>query len=616
MRRSRSATSSPQRDLRSNEMPAQSIRPSQFVSTYGPGSILEGPDGPRVVVDLANSGVFGSQSILSYVIQDAGLSQILPDQAQIVRLPTNAERQVRDSEHIYQTVSFPAWSLCAAHNIIYRYQHPNARTGCPSCPSVSNWGLAWRQSRQEAIRFVMACPSGHLDDVHWPGLVHHRMPGCAPSILHWEGGGGALRNVVITCPDCGGRVNLGSAYNRPHRCSGRYPERCAPAAGCQREARMMQRGAANLYVTDVVTAITIPHLDTTLHQALAMSQVRPALLIISKFPGITGAQVRAYLEDFVRQGVLPQRIIIEVRKYSDNMVLQAMFDVLSMQLPTTSEGVRLNEFRELQRAAAHGHPSQPSLTPGAPPMFEVITGNVRTDIVGPGGYRLRVAPVSRLRVLMVQKGYHRLDGGEQDVVSSMYSEGQNRWLPGVELHGEGIFVDLAPESSREFASVHIPLAGEDVGAWYSQWQRALGEDGLNSRCHPVFIWWHTLAHRLILALAVDSGYSSSAIRERVYVRIDSDTGNATGGVLLYTAQPGGDGTLGGLIALTPRFERVLDAALRQVDSCSNDPLCNEERYRPGRSNGAACYACSFISETSCEFRNMYLDRNVLRLHLP
>jgi hypothetical protein len=117
-------------------------------------------------------------------------------------------------------------------------------------------------------------------------------------------------------------------------------------------------------------------------------------------------------------------------------------------------------------------------------------------------------------------------------------------------------------------------------------------------------------------LAVDSGYSSAAIRERVYVRTNSDTGTASGGVLLYTAQPGGDGTLGGLIALVPQFERVLDAALRHVDSCSNDPLCNEEHYRPGRSNGAACYACSFVSETSCEFRNMYLDRNVLRLNPP
>ena len=83
------------------------------------------------------------------------------------------------------------------------------------------------------------------------------------------------------------------------------------------------------------------------------------------------------------------------------------------------------------------------------------------------------------------------------------------------------------------------------------------------------------------------------------------------GVLLYTAQPGGDGTLGGLIALVPQFERVLSVALRELDSCSNDPLCGEETFDAGKYNGPACYSCALISETSCEHRNMKLDRRLL-----
>jgi Domain of unknown function (DUF1998) len=215
-------------------------------------------------------------------------------------------------------------------------------------------------------------------------------------------------------------------------------------------------------------------------------------------------------------------------------------------------------------------------------------------------------------VVMVQLGYRRLDGGPDDLVSSLYVEGQNRWLPGVELHGEGVFLDLTPEvPGGQSAEAQPPLDDRDGQAWMTEWRRA-GD----LHTHPVFVWWHTLAHRLVLALAIDSGYSSASIRERVYVRIDPATGAAIGGILLYTAQPGGDGTLGGLIALIPRFERILHAALRDVDACSNDPLCCEEQYGPGRSSGAACYACGFISETSCEFRNMYLDRNLLRFHRP
>ena len=56
---------------------------------------------------------------------------------------------------------------------------------------------------------------------------------------------------------------------------------------------------------------------------------------------------------------------------------------------------------------------------------------------------------------------------------------------------------------------------------------------------------------------------------------------------------------------------VISAAIRNVDSCSNDPLCSEQIPTSSRVSGAACYACLLISETSCEYSNAYLDRNLL-----
>jgi hypothetical protein len=222
-------------------MSAQSIRPSQYITTYGPGSILEGPEGPRVVMSLEHSHVFGTDPVVTYAIQEAGLSALLPNQEQLVRLPTNAERFVRDSDYIYDTVQFPRWSLCVEHGFLYSYQSGSLRTGCPQCTAHARWGDAWRRSRREAIRFVMACPAGHLDDIHWPSIVQHTTPGCAPQFLRWIGGGGALRNIRIECPICGGDVNLGTAYSRNWNCSGHYPERNTPRSGCQQHARMMQR---------------------------------------------------------------------------------------------------------------------------------------------------------------------------------------------------------------------------------------------------------------------------------------------------------------------------------------------------------------------------------------
>lgn len=127
-------------------MPAQSVRPSQFITTYGPGSILEGPDGPRIVLSLDKSGAFGTSPVTSFAIQEPGLSRVLPDQAQIVRLPTNAERQVKDSDPVYMTDPFPRWSLCVNHNILYRQQSGSSRTGCPICAPLGHPAEAWRRS--------------------------------------------------------------------------------------------------------------------------------------------------------------------------------------------------------------------------------------------------------------------------------------------------------------------------------------------------------------------------------------------------------------------------------------------------------------------------------------
>jgi len=205
-----------------------------------------------------------------------------------------------------------------------------------------------------------------------------------------------------------------------------------------------------------------------------------------------------------------------------------------------------------------------------------------------------------------QKGYRRpIRGPTSTVVETFYMDGQDRWYVGTELQGEGIFIDLAPDKVLDLTSV------ESAQTWWAEFRKSK-----NFLFNPNFVWWHTFSHRLIKALSIDSGYSSASIRERVYIAIDEKSGNAYGGILLYTSQYGGDGSLGGLIALVPKFDMIISAARRNLHSCSNDPLCAEQRLRSGRLNAAACYACLLVSETSCEFGNSYLDRNLLRETVP
>jgi hypothetical protein len=87
------------------------------------------------------------------------------------------------------------------------------------------------------------------------------------------------------------------------------------------------------------------------------------------------------------------------------------------------------------------------------------------------------------------------------------------------------------------------------------------------------------------------------------------------GLLLYTAAADSEGTLGGLVSLGRPKElgRHLRQALESMKLCASDPLCAE--HVPGGEgatlHGAACHACLFSSETSCESGNKYLDRSFL-----
>lgn len=606
-------------------MAGQSIRRSQFITTYGPGAILEGPDGPRIIHTLDRSGLFNADRTPSrFEVRDLRLSSALLDNTGIVRLPSNAELGTPDERWIYNTSRFPQWSLCVRHRRLYRKRSDDGRT-CPECrPERDQWA-AWAKCSLEAIRFVRACPKGHLDDVDWHFVVRTLGGRCNPDrcrsdFFIWENSGGALRNVHIRCPVCGGAANLGTAYAREWGCSDRFPELEHERHGdCSERSKLVQRGAANLFLPAIVTSLTIPPRATPLHTLLESRLVRAVLVGAGPDARNSKSRVVDVLRQAASAGIIPRPVVDSIEDCTERALVSALADVMTEPGPQLEADFRRDEFNALREAASSGYPGGADPDSRDPPLFEVQRDRVRI-IHGPNGRALRICPVNRLRVVMVQIGYRRVDPVTSEVVDRKFSHpNEGAWYPGVELFGEGVFIDLPPDGDT--FPQHPGLLGREVAEWRRELDIAEADpasafgDPLN--CHPVFVWWHTFAHRLITALSLDCGYSSAALRERVYLdrRAGSD---GAGGVLIYTAQPGGDGTLGGLVALVPQFERILYRALQDVDSCSNDPLCGDEAFvaNARRINGAACYACLLVSETSCEHRNTRLDRNLFRTNLP
>ena len=584
-------------------MAHQQIRPSQFVITYGPGTILETRSGPVLMKSMDEMFRHINRDPQDFEIVDPRLSRTELNNARIARLPTNDELQLPIEDVIYPTDPFPYWALCTQHNPQILYL---ASKGCPQCPNMAPMARRQKAGR-EAIRFVMACEAGHLDEVDWHMVVHGPNGSCQSDYYRWYGGGRALRFVDLECPRFQSpRANMGQAYGRKWPCSCRSPESGPVRSGmrCTRSngngSQMVQRGAANLRMNVPVAALTIMDMPSRLHNILSDQRILTMANVLHSIGMLDQAQFFPALNAITP--ALPVATLALLNASSWSVLNQAIMQMLQLSSGGSRRTLLEEEFERLERAATQGAPPVPSAQPGGPPLFEVRKADVLIAPGPTGRLRFRVTPVSRLRMVYVQKAYQRMEPQTGDEVSTAFQWGNQTWYPGVALYGEGIFLDLE--------NVPLTLTGPRVREWQRKYD---AETPANLRLHPVHVWWHTLAHRLLQSLAVDSGYSSASIRERIYLHNDATHG-IRGGLLLFTVQPGGDGTLGGLMSLVPRFAQVLDDALRDLATCSNDPLC-EQAPQLG-AEGAACYSCLLASETSCEHRNMGLDRLLLLDNLP
>lgn len=118
---------------------------------------------------------------------------------------------------------------------------------------------------------------------------------------------------------------------------------------------------------------------------------------------------------------------------------------------------------------------------------------------------------------------------------------------------------------------------------------------------------HTFSHLMIKQMSMSSGYSSSAIRERIYFS------DKMSGILLYTGSADKEGSLGGLVELgnINKLVKLMGDAFQEALLCTNDPECMNNMPAGNNSNGAACHSCCMISETACENGNRMLDRGLV-----
>jgi hypothetical protein len=172
-----------------------------------------------------------------------------------------------------------------------------------------------------------------------------------------------------------------------------------------------------------------------------------------------------------------------------------------------------------------------------------------------------------------------------------------------------VFIELALEQVKKWETrTEVQKRIHLFNQAYAKWRAQRGMMPRDTQILPRLMLVHTLAHLFIRQLSLDCGYSSSALRERIYAGPDMC------GLLIYTASADSEGSLGGLVqqGRTLRFEATMQALLENAQWCSSDPLCSEhDPMQTGKLNGAACHACGLVAETSCEFANRFLDRALI-----
>jgi hypothetical protein len=443
----------------------------------------------------------------------------------------------------------------------------------------------------------MACQNGHLDDFPWVEFLHGGVP-CRGTLRLVEfGAGGRAGDIQVSCDQCGRRRRLSQAFGDdaapylPPRCRGRHPH-LGISETCDQRPETLILGASNAWFPVQSSALSIPSQAGELAQALD-----EAWSILDGLP-----PGREFLDYTLKTNSKLPQLQALAEKIGLDAVEQAIADRRGDLGDGDPSDLRTPEWQVL---------STPDEAPETPDFKLRSVG-------APTQFADRIADVvlvERLREVSALRGFTRLNAPDDldargGAIVRLARE-PPRWLPCSEVRGEGIFIRF-PEP----AVLVWEQAYRDSGAAailrdaHRGWRNRRGlapEDGWPGERYVLL---HSFSHALVRELALECGYTASSIRERLYAASGPDD-EPMAGVLLYTAAPDSEGTLGGLVSLgePEHFGPLLRQALERAQLCSSDPLCSEHDPRADSSvHAAACHACQFASETSCERGNRYLDR--------
>ena len=154
-------------------MSRQSLRPSQIITTFGPGSIVDLPDDS--VMLAGTDHWFDGQRKFERIGEPRLQAALKVSEFRTPPVGSFKDLDVPD-------VRFPRWRVCPRCNLLSnrvsgRPANPELAPRCPGC-KVPTY----------PARIVVACVKGHIDDFPWYRWVH-RGQNCGGGTLFFHGEG-------------------------------------------------------------------------------------------------------------------------------------------------------------------------------------------------------------------------------------------------------------------------------------------------------------------------------------------------------------------------------------------------------------------------------------------
>lgn len=549
------------------------LRPNQIITTFGPGAIVDAVKDSVTVLDISYWREKGKP------IYDSRLASYLNvDCFYMPKTSFSGDIPI---------VSFP-------------YAHVCSNVKCGRIIDVREnfdldkymkFGVTCPECNKQAYpsRFISICSNGHMDDFPWRWWVHKGDNGCN-GILSLKSNGftSTLADLFVNC-SCGARRSMSGATQvenfRGKQCTGRHPFRPNHKnESCSCNLIPSQRGASNVYFSVSRSAISIPPWINPLYN-----------LIDEHWKNIEFAK-----EEFGEAGL--QKVY--EKYFSENYTREEFDEALDKKTKNISE---FKEIKQMEYEAITHH-SDPAYASNKK-HFKAEEDPVP---VGLDKYFSRVIKVTRLREVKVLLGFTRVDAPDPDAESQSnvvyLKKGKTeKWLPAAETIGEGVFIEFNRETMNKWLSdADINKLSQKYAECYEEFCESKGWTVSILR-DARYVLMHTFSHILIKQMSMSSGYSSAAIRERIYF------GDKMLGILLYTGSADKEGSLGGLVELG-NYDRLIPLmrdAFHEALLCTNDPDCLFHTPAGNDSNGAACHSCCMISETACENGNRMMDRGVV-----